>query len=505
MEEVMNPRIRLALVVLGAFVLLTASAALAFDFSQLENAVQETTLDNGLKVIVMERHDAPLVSCVTSVDVGTVDDPKEFTGLAHMFEHMAFKGTSTIGTKDIKGEVKAMQAEDSLWALIRAEQSKRRFADSAKLAALQVAFDSAIETARQYVVPNAWDAKLTEEGGQGINAGTSKDNTSYVVDLPANKLELWMAMESERFSDPVFREIYRERDVIAQERLQTYENNPIMRAIVAMQEAAFTAHPYGIANVGHMSDIHNFSRDALKAYYAKYYVPSNMVVAIVGDVNATEVIAMAKKYFSRLKASPTPQSVATVEPEQKGERRLVLDDPTQPIYVSGFHIPESTSPEWPTLKALADYLGSGRTCLLNKSLVKEKKIAAFTGLFLGWPGNKYPCLAMVYGQPTPGHTNQEIEDEVFAQIKIMQDSLIPTAELEKIKARARANFIQGLNSNQGLAGGLANFQTDWRDWREMFRELDRINAVTAQDIQDAAKKYFQRSNCTIVHLNTVKS
>jgi len=299
--------------------------------------------------------------------------------------------------------------------------------------------------------------------------------------------------------------MYRERSVIAQERLQTYENSPIMRAIVAMQEAAFTAHPYGIANVGHMSDIQNYSRDDLKTYHAKYYVPSNMVVAIVGDVNPPEVFAMAKKYFSRLKASPMPQSVATVEPEQKGERRLTLEDPTQPIYVSGFHIPESTSPEWPVLQALADYLGSGRTCLLNKSLVKEKKIAAFVGIFMGWPGSKYPCLAMVYGQPTPGHTNQEIEDEVFAQIKVLQDSPIPAEEIEKIKARARADFIQGLNSNQGLAGGLSGFQTKWRDWRQMFRELDRINAVTAQDIQNAAKKYFQRSNCTIVHLNTVKS
>jgi predicted Zn-dependent peptidase len=505
MEEVMNPRIRFALVVLGAFVLLTASAALAFDFSELEKAVTETTLDNGLKVIVMERHDAPLVSCITSVNVGGVDDPKEYTGISHMLEHMSFKGTSTIGTTDFKAEAKAMRVEDSLWSILRAERKKGQFADSAKLAELEAAFNNAIEGARQYVVGNAWDAKVEAQGAQGINAGTSKDNTSYYMDLPANKLELWMAMESDRFADPVLREMYRERMVIAEERLQVLENNPIRRAIDAMQSTAFSAHPYREPNVGHMSDIMNYSRDAVKAYFDKNYVPSNMVVVIVGDVNAPEVIAMAKKYFGRLKASPAPEPVATVEPEQKGERRVTLEDPAQPLFVCGFHIPSNTSPEWPTIQAIADYLGSGRTCLLNTSLVKEKKIAAFVGLYAGWPGSKYPCLAMIFSQPTPGHTNQEIEDEVFAQIKILQDSLVPADELEKIKARAKAGFIQGLNSNQGLAGSLANYQTDWRDWRQMFHELDRINAVTAEDIQRAARKYFQRTNCTIVHLNTIKS
>lgn len=485
-------------------VLLLATAAFGFDFSVLEETVSEHTLDNGLKIIVMERHDAPVASFVTFVNVGGVDDPKEYTGMAHMFEHMAFKGTTTLGTTDLDAELKAMAVEDSVWALLRVERKKGLLADSARLDELQQAFDDAIEAAGEYAVDNAFAHILEKEGGVGINAGTGKDQTSYIISLPSNKLELWMMMESERFINPVLRQMYRERNVITEERKQVLENNPIMRTIDAMASTAFSAHPYGISIIGHMSDIKNYNRKTAADFYAKYYIPSNMILAIVGDVKPKEVFKLAKKYWGGIPRGPKPEAVATIEPPQEGEKRVTLHDPAQPLFAVAYHVPQGTHPDWPVLEAIVDYLGSGRTSLLYKNLVKEKKIASNVGVYAGWPGNKYPSLAFAYVMPATGHTNEECEEQVLAEIERLKDELIPVEEVDKIKARAKAGFVRGLRSNLGMAGQLAYFENAWGSWREMFKELDRINKVTPEDIQRVAKEYFTEENRTIAKLNTVE-
>ena len=482
-----------------------AGAASSFEFTELENAVTEAKLDNGLTVLVMERHEAPVVSFITLADVGGVDDPKEYTGLAHMFEHMAFKGTTTMGTTNLEAELEAMAKEDSIWALLRAERKKGRQADSTRLAELEEAFNEAIKEANEYVVPGAFSQLLESEGVTGLNAGTSKDYTMYMMSLPSNKVELWMAMESERFLNPVLREMYRERNVITEERLQVLENNPIMRTIDAMQAAAFKAHPYGVSIIGHMSDIKNYTREAAREYYEQYYVPSNLTVAVVGDVEADEVVKLARKYWSRIPASPEPEPVATIEPPQKGERRVLLQDPAQPFTVIGWHIPDGTHPDWPVIEALSDYLGQGRTSLLYESLKKEKKIASEIGVYPGWPGNKYPSLLMCYVMPSTGHTAAECETAVLEEIEKLKEQPIPAEEVEKIKARAKASFINRLGNNMGLAMALASYQNDWGDWREMFRELDRINAVTPEDIQRVAREYLTTNNRTVALLQTVES
>ncbi len=491
---------------LNAFigVMLLTTVAFGFDFTRLEKSISEHTLDNGLKIIVMERHDAPVASFVTFVNVGGVDDPKEYSGMAHMFEHMAFKGTTTLGTTDLDAELKAMAVEDSIWALLRVERKKGLLADSVKLAELEKAFDEAIEAANQYVVDNAFDHILEREGGVGINAGTGKDQTSYIISLPSNKLELWMAMESERFINPVLRQMYRERDVIGEERRQTLENNPIMRTIDAMASTAYSAHPYGIPIVGHMSDIMNYNRKTAAEFYAKYYIPSNMILSIVGDVKPKQVFKLAEKYWGKIPSGPRPEPIATIEPPQKGEKTVSLSDPAQPFFAVAYHVPQATHPDWPVIEAIADYLGSGRTSLLYKNLVKEKKIAANVGVFAGWPGSKYPCLAIAYAMPATGHTNEECQEQIFAEIERLKEELIPEEEVDKIKARAKAGFVNGLRSNLGMAGQLAYYENAWGSWREMFRELDRINSVTPEDIQRVAKTYFTEENRTVARLNTIE-
>lgn len=485
--------------------LLSVPFALAFDFEKIEQTVSEHTLANGLKIIVMERHEAPVASFITYVDVGGVDDPKEYTGMAHMFEHMAFKGTREVGTEDLDTELQLMEVEDSIFYELRLERKKGHLADSAKLIQLEEAFQEAIDAANQVVIPNEFDNILERNGAVSLNAGTGMDQTMYMMSLPSNKLELWMAMESARFGQPVLREMYREREVIAEERRQTLENNPIGRAIDVLKSTAFTAHPYGISIVGHMSDIKNYTRDAAKAFYEKYYVPSNMILAIVGDVDPDEVFELAEKYWGEIPYTPEPEPVATVEPEQQGERRVVLEDPAQPFFAVAWHIPEFTHPDWPAVEALMDYLGQGRTSLLYTNLVKEKKIAAQVFAFAGYPASKYPTLALVGAIPAADHTNAECEEQVYVEVERLQNELLPAEDVEEIKARAKAGFINGLTSNMGMAMQLASAQNDWGDWRALFTELGRINAVTAEDIQRVAKKYFTKNNRTVVYLNTIQS
>ncbi|MFH2055013.1 MAG: pitrilysin family protein [bacterium] len=485
--------------------LLLPALALAFDFSELENAVSEHTLDNGLKIIVLERHDAPVATFVTQVNVGGANDPKEYTGLAHMFEHMAFKGTKDLGTKDINQEMKLIAVEDSIFMELLAERKKGRLADSTRLANLETAYDDARDASFELVDPNAFSRTVEQDGGVGLNAGTSMDNTTYFMSLPSNRLELWMAMESERFLNPVLREMYKERDVIAEERRQTLESSPFGRLLDELRATAYKAHPYGISIVGHMSDIQNYTRAKALEYYKTYYVPANMTVVIVGDVKTKDVLKLVEKYWGRLPAAPMPEALATVEPEQKGERRVQLEDPSQPLFTAAWHIPEATHPDFPALEALSDYLGQGRTSEMYENLVKERKIAAQVGMYAGYPGAKDPSLAIAYAIPAADHSTQECETEIFAEVDKMKENLIPVEELEKIKARAKAQFIFGLSSNQGLAMQLASYQTYWGDWREAFRELDRINALTPEDVQRVAKQYFTKENRTVATMETIGS
>ena len=211
---------------------------------------------------------------------------------------------------------------------------------------------------------------------------------------------------------------------------------------------------------------------------------------------------MAEKYWSRIPYSPPPDKLATIEPEQQGERRVELEDPAQPFIAIGWHIPKGTHPDFPAIEAMSDYLGQGRTSLLYKNLVKEKKIAAQTAIYPGYPGRKYPSLLLAYALPSPDHTNEECEEQIFAEIERLQNKLITAEEVEKIKARTKASLINQMNSNMGLAMQLASYQNSWGDWREMFKSLDKINAVTAEDIQRVAQKYLTKQNRTVAKLNT---
>lgn len=477
-------------------------AAADFDFSKLEKSVFEATLDNGLKLIIVPNHDAPVVSMTTWANVGGSDDPKGFSGLAHMFEHMAFKGTTKIGVTDYPKEIVKIAKEDALDKAIREERSKGLLADTKKIETLEKELSKAIDDSYSLVVPNEFPKTLQNEGAIGLNAFTSADQTAYIMSMPSNKLELWLAMESERFVHPVLREMYKERSVIQEERRMRSENTPSGRMHEEFLSTAFKAHPYGTPIVGHMSDIKNFNRAEAKKFFEKYYSPSNLTIALVGDVDPQEGLKLVKKYWERIARREGPTRITTVEPKQTAERRVTLIEKTQPNFMIGWHIPEEIHPDMQALNAMMMILGQGRTSRLYKRMILKDQIAVSAGSFAGYPGTKYPSLAVAYAYPAQGKTNAECEKAIYEEIERLQKEPVTKEELDKIKARTNIGFIRDLRDNLEFAMKLAKYQQIYGNWREVFREVDKVNAITPEDIQRVAKLYFTRNNRTVAAIET---
>ncbi len=317
----------------------------AQDLASFEKRTTVKVLDNGLTAIVCERHEAPVVSFFTHVDAGADREVPGITGLAHMFEHMAFKGTDRIGTKDAAAEKAALEQVEGAYRAYDTERRRPGKKDEQKLAALEKQWQDAIAAADAYVVPNVFGEIVEREGGSGLNAFTSSDETGYIYSFPVNRLELWAHLESERFLHPVMREFYKERDVVTEERRLRTESQPVGRLIEQFTAAAFTAHPYGQPVIGWPSDLSAFSATDAQEFFARYYVPANMVVAVVGDVTPAQVLPVIEKYFGRLPKRPKPEPLRTSEPEQQSERVVVLQDPSQPFYVEGYHRPATGHPD----------------------------------------------------------------------------------------------------------------------------------------------------------------
>ena len=485
-----------------AIVLVLAALAAAQDVASFEKRTTVKKLDNGLTVVICERPEAPVFSFFTHVDAGSVQDPLGQTGLAHMFEHMAFKGTDKIGTKDYAAEKVALEKVEQTYAAYIAARDKPVGRDEKKLKDLEKAWRDAVAEADKYVKPNEFPQIVEINGGEDLNANTSDDETNYFYSFPENRLELWAYLESERFLHPVMREFYKERNVVIEERRMRVDSNPIGRLLEQFTTAAFQAHEYHRPTIGWMSDLNSFSATDAKKFFDEYYIPSNMVVTVVGDVKAPETMPIIEKYFGRIPSRPQPDERTTTEPPQNAERRVVLQDMSQPLYLEGYHRPDYRSPDDAVYDAIADLMSSGRTSRLYRALVRDKKIAADSAGFTGLPGNKYPHLFAFYAFPLPGHKPEEMADAIHVEIEKLKNEDISDEELKMIKTRAKANLIRSLGSNEGLANNLALYQARYDDWRELFRSVDRIDKVTKADIRRVANQTFVPTNRTVGIIET---
>ena len=488
---------------LAVILVLGTAAAFGQDLASFEKRTTTKKLANGLTVIILERHDAPVFSYATVVNAGSAQEIPGITGLAHMFEHMAFKGSDRVGSKDWPAERAALERVEQAYAAYDKARHAETGRDEAKIKELEKAWQDAIAEADKYVVGDEFSRVIDRAGGVGMNAFTASDMTAYFFSMPSNRFELWAFMESERFRHPVFRQFYKERDVVFEERRMRIESSPFGRLMEQFLSAAFMAHPYGFGTgIGWQSDLKSFSATDAENFAKKYYVPSNMVVAIVGDVNPAEAMPIIEKYFGQLPSAPAPDPLRTVEPPQTAERVVTLRETSQPLYMEGYHRPAATDPDNATYDVISMLMSSGRTSRLYRSLVRDKKIAAGAAGFNGFPGEKYPNLFTFYGITTPGHTPDEISTAVGAEIERLKTEDVPGPELQSVKTRVKAGLVRQLASNSGLALQLASYQTLYGDWRELFREVDRIDKVTSADVKRVANSTFMPGNRTIAKIES---
>lgn len=486
--------IRLACVLPALY--LAACPISAQTFDAIKSQVKEHVLPNGMKFLVLERPEAPVVSFHTYADVGSSNESYGITGISHLLEHLAFKGTKIVGTKDYAAEQPVMDQIDRISMQLVREQTAVK-PDSAKISTLQAEFDKFGKEAQGFVVVDQYTDMMREQGGPMINAYTSNDATQYISSLPSNKLEFWMAMEADRWMNPVFREFYKERNVVMEERRLGVETQPTGKLVEDFLAVAFKAHPYHHEVVGHMSDLQRITRADVTNYFRQFYGPSNLTVAIVGDVKADEVFRLADLYFSRIPTAPKPERLRTTEPEQWGERRVTVEAMSQPMLIIGYHRPDINSQDDAALDAMANVLGRGRSSRLYESLVKKRKIAFNVYASNGWPGNKYSSLFVVFVMPSMGHTAAECQEAIEAEFERIKTEPVTEQELAKYKRFTRKYLTDGMKMNSRMAASLTFNDVIRGDWRKAFEIINVVDAVTAPEIQAVAQKYLVAKHRTI--------
>jgi predicted Zn-dependent peptidase len=456
--------------------------------------VTEFTLDNGLKFIVLEDHEAPIVSFTTYADVGGVNEPEGKTGVAHFLEHLAFKGTKEIGTTNYEEETVILDKIDQVFAQIKVAKKED---NQARLSQLETEFDQLEAQANEYVKQNEYGQIVETAGGVGLNAATTSDYTMYFYSFPSNKLELWMSLESERFLEPVFREFHKEKEVILEERRMRTENSPIGQMIEAFLAKSFTTHPYKRPVIGFTEDLENLTRQDVTDFFNQYYTPNNLIMTIVGDVNPTEVKNLAQVYFGRFPQKAKPPQLNVMEPPQTEAKEVTLNLVSQPWYLEGYHSPGLNDPDHAVYEIISSLMSSGRTSRLYRSLVEEKQVALQAQGFSGFPGDKYPNLTLFYALSAPTSTLDQVAIALREEIEKLKTEPVTLEELDRIKNQARASLLGTLDSQSGLARLLAEYEAKTGSWRNLFKQLDLLAKVTPEDIQRVAQKTFTTENRTI--------
>jgi len=461
---------------------------------RVSDRITEFTLENGIKFIVLENHQAPVISFVTYADVGGVNEPDGKTGVAHFLEHLAFKGTQQIGTTDYLAEAQVLARLDEVFKQIKATEDKE------ELLKLKAEFEALEAEAAQYIVQNEFGQIVESSGGVGLNATTSADATNYFYSFPSNKLELWMSLESERFLEPVFREFYKEQQVILEERRLRTDNSPIGQMIEAFLDTAFTEHPYQRPVIGYPEDIANLTRDDVQQFFDTYYTPDNLTIAIVGDVNPEEVKQLAQVYFGRYQPKPSPPEVTQVEPVQTEPREVTLELPSQPWYLEGYHRGGIDDPDHAVYQIISGILSNGRTSRLYRSLVEEKQVALTALGFSGFPGEKYPNLMLFYALTAPNHTVDDVAEALNLEIERLKTEPVSQEELERVKTQVLAGLLRTLDSNMGMAQLLTEYEAKTGSWRNLFTQLEAYSSVTAADVQRVSQSTFIPENRTVGRL-----
>ena len=470
--------------------------------------VQELTLPNGMRFLLFERHESPTVAAGWLAHVGSVNEREGITGISHLFEHMMFKGTKTIGTKDIQADLRIIDEQEKIQDEMRREmevmREKLRHGEIDDLQKpeswtphyreLQKRFDELVAQQRQIIIKDQMDQIYTKNGGENLNAMTTEDFTLYFIRVPSNRLELWAWLESDRLLNPVFREFYSERDVVFEERRMRTESTPLGKYDEAFNALFWEAHPYKWPVVGWPSDIPAISKAEADAYFGTYYAPNNLTGVIVGDVKVAEVRPLLERYFGRIPRGPKdPPPVVTLEPKQIGEKRYNAEAETSPTVRISWHGVPFVHRDFSVLDVLTDVL-SGRTGRLYKGLVTGKQLANEVSASVD--SKKYAGAIQVEAVAKDGKEPSVVEQALYDEIDKLKNEPVPAEELQKVKNQAKANAYRRLSSPFSIAVQLL-FYDGLGDWRYINTYADQVEAVTAADIQRAARQYFTRENRTV--------
>jgi predicted Zn-dependent peptidase len=467
--------------------------------------VIEKTLSNGMKLLLVERHDDPAVAGGWVAHVGSSNERPGMTGIAHLFEHMMFKGTPVIGTTNYQRDLEIIEAQEKLRDQMRAEEAKIRAAyrageiddvlkpenKTARYKELEVEFNKLIAEQRKILVKNEFDKIYRSAGGTGMNAFTSDDMTCYFINVPKNKLELWMWMESDRLFRPVFREFYAERDVVFEERRMRTESTPLGKFAETFNSIFWESHPYSWPTVGWPSDIPAITKAQADEFYATYYAPQNLTLVLVGDFNAEQAAAQAEKYFSRIpRGKQEAPDVVTLEVKQPAEKRMNAEAETNPQVDILWHtVPFGHKDSYP-LSILSQIL-STRTGRLYKGLVLTNDVATETW---AWQGSqKWAGLFNIGGEAKDGKTPAEVEAAIYAELDKLANTEVPAEELQKVKNNFAAAEYRKLGSNMAIMMQLLQYD-GLGNWREINESGAKYQAVTAADVQRVVKTYFTKEN-----------
>jgi len=460
--------------------------------------VREHTLENGLRLFIIPRPGAPIASFVVQYRIGSVNETPGTTGIAHFLEHLFFKGTTSVGTRDYALEAPLLEEMDRLHDSLMVLEDLPP-PDTLAMASLEERLESLEREASALVVSNEFDEILSENGARNLNATTTAEATTYFVELPANRAELWFVLEADRMQNPVFREFYTERDVVAEERRLRLENNPGGLLYQAHMAAAFQAHPYGTPVVGYMEDIRRFSREDVESYFRRYYGPNNAVLVVAGAVDPDQILRWTQEYFGPIPRGEDPPPLRIREPEQRGERRVEVVYEAEPMLRIGWKVPPSHSPEGPALAMLSSLLTGGRGSRLYRRLVLEDRIASGVTA-LSEPGTLYPGLFTIQASPLRTSTLSELEEAIYEELEALKVTPPRERELQRVRNQLEASEVRRLRSGFGLALQVAASASLHGDWRATFDFYREMQEVTPSDIQRLVRSHFTKELRTVATL-----
>jgi len=475
----------------------TAWAGIADAGGYLLNNVVSKRLPNGITVLLLNRGYAPVLSFQISFRVGSVDEDVRTIGAAHMLEHMLFKGTDRIGTKDFKAERPLQARIEVIGETI--DRLKLLNPKNERIPVLEKELRVLQEQQSHLIEGSPYDRLYSEEGGVGFNASTSKDMTGYYVSLPASKLAMWAEIESERLRNPVFREYYQERNNVLQERLMRYDAVGSGILYERFLATAFIAHPYRHPIIGWRSNIPFLSVEEVKRFYYEYYIPSRMTIVIVGRQNTDETFRVLERYFGTLPARPEPAPIAIQEPQRPGERRIEVLFEAGPELIVGWNKPAFPSRDDCVLDVAGEILAGGKASRLYRSLVVEKQIATSVSVWSATPGSRYDNCFALFVKPRPPHTPEDCEAAIDKEMdRFFED--VSDDEIRNIAIAMESEMVFGLESNTGIARLLSHYQTVHGDWRYAARYPSLIRTVTRDEIRSLKDKYFRPDNRTVALL-----